>query len=73
MGVLEIAEIKDSDTIPADNSTTEDIKKDVEFDIGYLTDRDEDYWNPAISEDHRNSLKEGKYISLANPLITLTN
>lgn len=62
---LETAEIKDSDTIPADNSTIEDIKKDVEFDVDYLTDRDEDYWNPAISEYHRSSLKEGKYVSLA--------
>lgn len=62
---LEIVEIKDSDIIPADTSTTEDIKKDIEFDVDYLTDRDEDYWNPAISEYHRNSLKEGKYISLA--------
>lgn len=62
---IEQQEIKDSNIITADTSTTDEIKSDSENNIESLITRENNSWNPAISEYHRNSLKEGKYISLA--------
>lgn len=62
---IEQQEIKDSNSIPSDNSSEEDIKDESEEDVEYLTERDEDTWNPAISEFHRNSLKKGHFIYTA--------
>lgn len=62
---IEQQEIKDSNIIPSDNSSEEDIKDESEEDVEYLTEKDEDDWNPAISEFHRASLKKGKFISTA--------
>lgn len=58
-------EIKDSNTIPSDNSSEEDIKDESEEDVDYLTERDKDTWNPAISEFHKESLKKGNFVSTA--------
>lgn len=60
-----IEEIKDSDILPSDNSSPEDIQSESEEDVDFLTEKDEDTWNPAISEYHRASLKKGKYVSTA--------
>lgn len=62
---VEQQEIKDSNTIPSDDSSEEDIKDESNEDVEYLTDRDEDTWNPAISEFHRSSLKKGQFVSTA--------
>lgn len=62
---VEQQEIKDYNTIPSDNSSEEDIKDESEEDVEYLTERDEDTWNPAISEFHRASLKRGQFVSTA--------
>lgn len=62
---LEQQEIKDSNTIPSDSSSEEDIKEESEEDVEYLTERDKDTWNPAISEFHRASLKKGQFVSTA--------
>lgn len=62
---VEQQEIKDSNIIPADNSSEEDIKDESEEDVEYLTEKDEDDWNPAISEFHRASLKKGQFVSTA--------
>lgn len=67
---VEQQEIKDTTTTPADNSSEEDIKEESEEDVEYLTEKDDYDWNPAISEFHRGSLKNGQFISTAkaNPM-----
>ena len=62
---IEQQEIKDSNSIPADYSSEEDIKDESDIDIDDLTSRDKDVWNPSISEFHRSSLKKGQFISTA--------
>lgn len=62
---IEQQEIKDSNSFPADYSSEEDIKDESDVDVNYLIGRDENNWNPAISELHRESLKKGQFVSTA--------